>query len=205
MRSPARPQAANWVARSGSPLLGRHVAKPQRQRGNALEVMAQRHPLRRPGPLGQRQPRPPLGPGPDRPGREPAAAVRADVEQPALHAVRAKGALIAADARIQRIRRQILVAELAVGPQLERHRSHPRANGAQGPFHSVSACLGRCFARLQVCRSTAASAIRSGVTKNTSTGGETSRSLPPTTTPVSSPRYLASDTLPPIATGRSTT
>ena len=44
--------------------------------------------------------------GRDRPRREAATAVRADVEKPRLNAVGAEGALVAADARLRRVRRE---------------------------------------------------------------------------------------------------
>src|SRR5207245_2197808 len=59
---------------------------------------------------------------PHRARHEAAAAVRAHVRQP-LDARRAEGALEAADPGVERVRRQVLVAMLAVRPQLERHQS----------------------------------------------------------------------------------
>ena len=59
--------------------------------------------------------------GPDRPRDKAAAAVRADIVQFGLDAVRAERALVAADARFRRVRRQILVAIFAVRPELQRH------------------------------------------------------------------------------------
>src|SRR5262249_24529104 len=56
---------------------------------------------------------------PDRPRCEPAAAVRADVEQHRLDAGRAEGALIAADPRVDGIRRQVAIAAFAIGSELE--------------------------------------------------------------------------------------
>src|SRR4029077_20229949 len=58
---------------------------------------------------------------PDRPGREAAAAVGADIAQHILDAGGAEGALVAADARLERGGRQRLVAMLAGRPQLEHH------------------------------------------------------------------------------------
>src|SRR5437016_8489746 len=59
---------------------------------------------------------------PHRARHEAAAAVRTYVRQP-LHARRAESAFEAADPRVERIGRQVLVAMLAVRPQLERHQS----------------------------------------------------------------------------------
>ncbi len=51
--------------------------------------------------------------------REPAATVGADAAQVRLHAVAAEGALEGADHRVLGGRRQVLVAPLAIGSQLE--------------------------------------------------------------------------------------
>src|SRR6185503_9301367 len=56
---------------------------------------------------------------PDRPRREAAAAVGADVVEYRLDAGDAKRALVTANARVGRIRRQRLVAVLARWPELE--------------------------------------------------------------------------------------
>src|SRR5262252_7072593 len=58
---------------------------------------------------------------PDRSRHKTAAAVRADVEQLCLHAVRAEGALIGADPSLGRRGRQVLVAIFAVGTKLQGH------------------------------------------------------------------------------------
>src|SRR3954447_18327990 len=68
---------------------------------------------------------------PNRAANEFAAAVRADPMQPVLDAVGAERALIGADPRLQAVRRQILVAALAVGTQFE-HYSAATATAA-GP------------------------------------------------------------------------
>jgi len=67
----------------------------------------------------------PLGLRPDRTRHKAAAAIRADVEQHPLDAIGAERALIAADPRIGRARRQILVAIFAIGPQFEHALSYP--------------------------------------------------------------------------------
>ena len=59
--------------------------------------------------------------GPDRPRRKTAAAVRADIVQFVLDAIRAERAFIGADPRFRRVRRQVLVAIFAVRPELQRH------------------------------------------------------------------------------------
>src|ERR1041385_125780 len=59
--------------------------------------------------------------GPDRPRRKAAAGVRAYIVQFVVDAVCTEGAFIAADARLRRMRRKILVAEFAVRPKLQRH------------------------------------------------------------------------------------
>jgi hypothetical protein len=52
---------------------------------------------------------------------ETAAAVGAYIVELVLHAIRAERALIAADARFRRTRREILVAIFAVRSKLQRH------------------------------------------------------------------------------------
>ena len=52
---------------------------PGDERGDVLAAVGQPHPLDRRRPLGQRQPRPPFTRGPDRPGREAAAAIGAHI------------------------------------------------------------------------------------------------------------------------------
>src|SRR5579871_2172496 len=56
------------------------------------------------------------------PGYESAAAIRADIVEFLLGAIGAEGALVAANARLRRMRRQVLVAIFAVRPKLQRHR-----------------------------------------------------------------------------------
>src|SRR5262245_32536480 len=68
---------------------------------------------------------------PDRSRRQAAAAVGTDIREHAVHAGRAEGALVAADSRIERIRRQRLVAVLAGGSQLE-HVTATIAQTARG-------------------------------------------------------------------------
>src|SRR6185436_13493359 len=57
--------------------------------------------------------------GPDRPRREAAAAIGTNVLEHGRHASCAERALVAADARLDRIRRQRLVAVFAGWPELE--------------------------------------------------------------------------------------
>ena len=66
----------------------------------------------------------------DRPRREAAAAVRADVVQHRLDAMGAEGAFVAADAGLRRVRRQVLVAALAVGAELQHGAILTRQGGA---------------------------------------------------------------------------
>lgn len=63
----------------------------------------------------------------DRPGREPAAAVRTDTLQDAFDAGRAERTFIGADSGFERIRWQFLVAVFAGRAQIE-HRSPQRVN-----------------------------------------------------------------------------
>src|SRR4051794_7577609 len=62
------------------------------------------------------------GAGADRARHEVPAAVRTDVMEHGLGAVDAPRALVCADPRIRRGRRQVAVAELAVGTQLEHQK-----------------------------------------------------------------------------------
>src|SRR5579864_9450362 len=73
---------------------------------------------------------PPFPRGPDRPRCKAAAAVRADVEQFRVDAVRAEGAFVGADARVGRIRRQVLVAIFAIGTELQGHADLLRAEAS---------------------------------------------------------------------------
>src|SRR5262249_28856758 len=66
--------------------------------------------------------RPPFSRRPDRPGREPAAAIRADVVQHRFDALGAEGAFETADTRVRRIWWQVLVAVLTVRSQLQHQR-----------------------------------------------------------------------------------
>ena len=65
---------------------------------------------------------------PDRTRLKAASAVRAHVVEHALDAARAERALVRADPRLRRAGRQVLVAELAVGPKLE----HPENRASSG-------------------------------------------------------------------------
>src|SRR6202171_1457484 len=67
------------------------------------------------------QTRPPFLRRADRPRDKTAAAVRTHIVQLVLDAVRAERAFVRADARFHRSRRKILVAILAVWPELQRH------------------------------------------------------------------------------------
>src|SRR5581483_4310376 len=100
--------------------------------------------LGRGGALGDAQTGPPLGHWANGPRRETAAAIRADIMQDGLHAVGAEGAFIRADARVGRIRRQVLVAIFAVRPKLECHvclvaSRSARWHGGARPCHRSAA------------------------------------------------------------------
>ena len=69
--------------------------------------------------LGETDSGAPLGRRPDWSRRKSAAAVGADVVEMGFDAIGAEGALVGADARVGRRRRQILVAVFAVGSELE--------------------------------------------------------------------------------------
>src|SRR5580692_6384145 len=79
------------------------------------------HPLGRWRMFSDRHAGTPLLRGPDRPWGKTAAAVRADIVQSGLDAVRAERAFERTDARFRRVRRQVLVAIFAVRPELQRH------------------------------------------------------------------------------------
>ena len=61
----------------------------------------------------------PVARWPDRSRHKTAAAIWADIAQHFINAGNAEGALITADTRVERCRRQGLVAVFAAGPQLE--------------------------------------------------------------------------------------
>ena len=115
--------AARWYPRARCRLSGARAG----WRGSPPHAARCRRGCRRDGPAGSRAGASrPRGRGaiagrPDRPRHEAAAAVRADIVQLGLDAIGAEGALVAADARLGRCRRQVLVAIFAVGPKLERH------------------------------------------------------------------------------------
>src|SRR6266436_1159117 len=104
-----------------SPLPRRNVPDPRYVRGDIIKTIFQMHSLVRWRLPDDACAWPPFLRGPDRPRREAAAAVRADIPDLGLHAVRAEGAFIGADPRLQRMGRKILVAIFAVRPQLQRH------------------------------------------------------------------------------------
>ena len=72
----------------------------------------------------------PIGLRPDWTRRKAAAAIRADVEQSGLDAVRTERAFIGADPRIRCVRRQVAVAIFAVRSELQRHLRKPSFGGA---------------------------------------------------------------------------
>jgi hypothetical protein len=90
-------------------------------RRDVFKAVGQMHAFVRRRALPDRQSGTPFLRGPDRPRRKTAAAVRAYIVQLALDAVRTEGAFVAADARLRRMRRKILVAIFAVRSKLQRH------------------------------------------------------------------------------------
>src|SRR6185437_10930107 len=105
----------------GSPLLRRNIPQPRAMRGDVVQRIFQMHALVGRHVLGDADARPPFPRGADRPRHEAATAVRTDVVQLVLRAIRAERALIGADPRIERAWRQVLVAIFAVRPKLQRH------------------------------------------------------------------------------------
>src|SRR3984893_8223341 len=104
-----------------SALLRRDIPKLRRMRSNIVESVGQMYPFVRWRALLDRQSRPPFLRWPDRPRDKTAAAVRAHIVQLVLDAVRTERAFVTADARFHRSGRKILVAILAVRPELQRH------------------------------------------------------------------------------------
>ena len=87
-------------------------------RRDVLPAVGEPHPLARRRALGKRQPGTPFPDRPDRPRHEAAAAVRADIVEMLVDAIRAEGALVGADARQRRGRRQVAIAPFTVGTEL---------------------------------------------------------------------------------------
>src|SRR5579862_2312981 len=115
------PDRARWRA-ARAPVLslaGRHVAELRCERGDLFPGVTGRTANGVRWIVVQPGAGPPRLPRPDRPAHELSAAVRADVEQDRLDALGAECAFVAADPRIGRVRRQICVAEFAVGTQSE--------------------------------------------------------------------------------------
>src|SRR6266849_6150770 len=104
-----------------SALLGRDIPKLRRMLNYIVETVGQMYPLVRWRALLDRQSRPPFLRRADRPRDKTTAAVRAHIVQLVLDAVRAERAFVRADARFHRSWRKILVAILAVRPELQRH------------------------------------------------------------------------------------
>src|SRR5919108_4360872 len=90
-------------------------------RGDILHTVLQMYPLVRWRMLHYAHARPSFDRGPDRPPLKAAAAVRADVVQLGLDAIRAERAFVGTDPRVRRIRRQVLVAIFAVRSELQCH------------------------------------------------------------------------------------
>src|SRR6185369_13250252 len=105
----------------GLPLLRRHVAYPRAMRRDILRAVLQMHPLVRRRVLRHAYARPPFLRRADRARGKAAAAVRADVGEFGLDAVRTERAFIGADPRIRCIGRQVAVTIFAVRSKLEGH------------------------------------------------------------------------------------
>src|ERR1700687_1907195 len=101
---------ARWVQRGArSAVLRRNIPHPSGECGDLLARPFQMYRFGGCRLFPEANAGAPLGGGPDRPWREPAAAIGADIEQHILDALGAERALIAADARVERVGRQILV------------------------------------------------------------------------------------------------
>jgi hypothetical protein len=87
-----------------------------------LETVFQMHPLVRRRLVHGADACPPGLGRADRPRRKAAAAVRADITELGLGAIRTERAFIGADPGVSCARRQVLVAIFAVRSQLQRHR-----------------------------------------------------------------------------------
>ena len=96
------------------------------------------HALGRGGAFRKAQAGAPLGGRPDRAGDEAAAAIRADIEQHAIHARGAEGAFIGTDPRLGRVRRKVLVAIFAIGTKFQRAWLADRRRGVAQPCPVVA-------------------------------------------------------------------
>src|SRR5215472_13606651 len=108
-----------YYGRQRSAVFGRDIAEAGAECGNVCAVIFETAPLRRGWPCRQSDAGAPFVLRADRARRETAAAIRADIVQHILDALGAERALKAADAGVRRARRQILVAVLAIGPELQ--------------------------------------------------------------------------------------
>src|SRR5215471_1273640 len=106
---------------NGSAVLRRDPANALAQNCNLLEAVGQMDSCLRGSPIGDAQPATPLGRRTDGPRRKAAAAIGTDVVQLRLDALRTEGALEGTNASVRRIGRQVLVAKLAIGSELECH------------------------------------------------------------------------------------
>src|ERR1700730_6727872 len=107
------------AAATRSTVLRWHAANPRAEVGDVGAFVFQLAPLGRRGTLCQPAARAPFSLWTDRARHKAAAAIRADVGQHVLNAFGAERALIAADAGIGRVRRQILVAVFAIRSEFE--------------------------------------------------------------------------------------
>src|SRR5215831_6323174 len=106
---------------NASAVLRRDPANALAQNCNLLEAVGQMDSCLRGSPIGDAQPATPLGRRTDGPRRKAAAAIGTDVVQLRLDALRTEGALEGTNASVRRIGRQVLVAKLAIGSELECH------------------------------------------------------------------------------------
>src|SRR5262249_17002018 len=130
----------------GSALLRRNVLDARDEGRDLALVVFQVHALGRRRAGRDADPRPPFALRADRPRPEAAAAVRTDVVQVRFNALRTKSALEGADPRRGRLRRQVAIAPLAVGTELERHGGY-RAMAAAAVRTCSARSLWRAAAR----------------------------------------------------------
>jgi hypothetical protein len=105
-------------------ILGLDLPHPLDEIGDLRPVPFERDPLGGSRVFFAADARTPFGDRSNRARRKPAAAIGTDVAEDLVDAIGAEGALIAADPRIARLRRQVLVAPFAIRPELQ-HRFIP--------------------------------------------------------------------------------
>src|SRR5262245_27254279 len=102
---------ASLLAMTGemSRLLRPTIPQPRALRSDIIDTVLQMHPLVRRRVLHHAHARSPFLRRADRPRGKAAAAVRADVTELGLHAIRTERAFVRADPSVGRARRQVLV------------------------------------------------------------------------------------------------